>query len=39
MEEEIDPSDIYEEENVENFLEDDELSPEEQGFMKGYMES
>ena len=37
MEDEIDTSDIYEEGNVENFLDDDELSPEEEGFMQGYV--
>ena len=36
MEEEIDTSDIYEEGNVQSFLDDDELSPEEAGFMQGY---
>ena len=39
MEPEIDEFDIYEEGNVENFLDDDEVSSAEQGFMQGYNEA
>jgi len=30
------PCDIYDEEYVEELLEDDEITPEEEGFMVGY---
>lgn len=37
--ESIETEDIYSEENREELLEDDEISPEEEGFMKGYEEA
>ena len=37
--EQYDDSDVHKEENVESELEDDEISAEEEGFMKGYEEA
>ena len=35
--EELKELDIYTEEGMENFVDDDSISPTEQGFMKGYL--
>jgi len=37
MNEEHEEQDIYSEEGVENFMEDDEITDIEQGFMVGYL--
>jgi len=37
MNEENEEQDIYSEEGVENFMEDDEITDIEQGFMVGYL--
>lgn len=38
-EESSDDKDIYTEEGIQNFMDDDELSVMEQGFMVGYLEN
>ena len=35
--EELDDLDIYTEDGIENFVDDDGISPSEEGFMKGYL--